>query len=72
VSVDSHQPVSSVGVFLDAGSVWEQPNQAGSTLFLQSMAFKSTQSMSEVAVYNAAVQYVMRALTLTFMLTMLS
>ena len=39
VSKDTHQPVSSIGVFIDAGSVCETPEQAGATLFCKYRVF---------------------------------
>lgn len=46
-SCDSNTAVSNVGVFIDSGSRYETPANSGISHFLESMAFKSTESRSD-------------------------
>ncbi|XP_073393465.1 mitochondrial-processing peptidase subunit alpha isoform X2 [Physcomitrium patens] len=45
-SENSHSPISTVGVYIDSGSVHESPNVAGVSHLLERMAFKSTSNRS--------------------------
>lgn len=47
VSVDSQNPVASVGAFMDSGSRYENPATSGMSHFLEFIAFKSTEERSD-------------------------
>merc|ERR1719445_422086 len=49
VTLQSPIPYSSIGVFCDAGSIWEDPSISGVSHFLQTIAFKSTTNRSAFA-----------------------
>merc|ERR1719445_881527 len=49
VTLQSPIPYSSIGVFCDAGSIWEDPSISGVSHFLQTVAFKSTTNRSAFA-----------------------
>ncbi|KAK1387113.1 Mitochondrial-processing peptidase subunit alpha [Heracleum sosnowskyi] len=41
-------PVASVGLFIDSGSIYEKPEEYGTTLILERLAFKSTQNRTSL------------------------
>jgi len=47
VSCDSNNPIASVAAFVDSGSRYETPENAGSAHFLEYFAFKSTKQRSD-------------------------
>lgn len=49
ITLESPIPYSSVGVFCDAGSVWEDPSITGVSHFLQTVAFNTTKHRSGFA-----------------------
>jgi len=49
ITLESPIPYSSLGVFVDAGTVWEDPINNGVSHFLQTIAFKSTKHRSDYA-----------------------
>jgi len=49
ITLESSIPFASVGVFADAGSMWEDPSINGVSHFLQTIAFKSTTNRTHFA-----------------------
>lgn len=48
VSVDGSSPITSVGAFIDSGSRYENPTIQGINSFMETIAFKSTPSRSDM------------------------